>query len=156
MHLSEAGMASTHGLCKRKYDCILKGFCVVSAAYLDGSSFPLFERLSKHSKSPNKWQCAICSVLRGAGSLNTAEKYIPKPCSCLDRGASHDLCRTDKMPLCCVCSTAWPPRDSHEQAALHNKENPVKTILEAWSTTEARDIMISVCTTDGDFRAWSH
>ena len=134
----------------------VKRFLCCLYSHLDGSSFPLFGRLSKHSKSPNNWQCAICSVSRGAESLNMAEKYIPKPRSCLDRGATHSLCHTDKRLLCNVCSSAWPPSDSHEQAALHNKENPVKTILEAWSRTETRDIMISVCTTDGDFKAWSH
>lgn len=82
--------------------------------------------------------------------------YISKPCSCLGRGASHSLCYTDKRPLCYICSSAWTTSDSHEQAALHNKENPVKTILEAWNRAETGDTMTLVCTTDGDFRAWSH
>lgn len=43
----------------------LEGLWVVSVAPLDGNSFPFFGILSKHSKSPNNWHCAIRFVLKG-------------------------------------------------------------------------------------------
>lgn len=103
MHLLGAGMASTHGLCGKKFDCILKGSCVVSAAHLAHSSFPLFERFLNIVKAliTGNVPSALC---RERLNLNMAEKYIPKPRSCLDKEASHSLWHTDKRPLCNVCS----------------------------------------------------
>lgn len=156
VHLSGAAVASTHGLSKRTYDCLhverflssWQPFWMTVVFHCLGDCLNIIKALRAGSMPS-----AMC---QGGLSLWAQQKNTLQSPVFAWIEEHPTACATDKRPLCNVCRTAWPPSDSHKQAALHNKENPAKTILEAWSRTKTRRIMISVCTTDGDFRVRSY